>query len=322
MSMHKLAIICAALSALLFTAPVRATFPGQNGKIVFVSDRSGSWQLYTIDPDGRGMTQITNMPPTDYDLWAPTFSPDGERIAFCYGTGNSAVFALAELYMINADGTGLKQLTHDGGFDCFPHWSPDGNHIAFFGSFPPAGSLAVMRSDGTDVQLLLTTGQWKFWGELLSIYTPDGRSIVFESQFGGLVSAAWIMNSNGTHTRRLTPALLEATPVDVSPDGMHILINNHFNTDLPSATFVMDIDGKNLKPIFSPAENAHEGPGGYSPDGKKIILMSDRLNSPFTFDIFTMNADGTDLTRIAAAVGSCPDTGNCIDASWGPKPSN
>lgn len=105
MSMHKLAIICAALSALLFTAPVRATFPGQNGKIVFVSDRSGSWQLYTIDPDGRGMTQITNMPPTDYDLWAPTFSPDGERIAFCYGTGNSAVFALAELYMINADGT-------------------------------------------------------------------------------------------------------------------------------------------------------------------------------------------------------------------------
>jgi TolB protein len=321
MRIHQFAISCGALSALLFATPALATFPGQNGKIVFVSDRSGSWQLYTMDPDGRDMTQITNMPSTDYDLWAPSFSPDGKRIVFCYGSGNSAESSLAELYLVNADGSGLKQLTHDGAFDCFPHWSPDGSYIAFFGSFPPAGSLAVIRPDGTDVRLLLTSGEWKFWGALFSTYTPDGRSIVFESQFGGLVSAVWIMDSNGTHPQRLTPARLEATPADVSPDGEHILISDHFNTPIPSSSWVMDIDGNNRRRIFTPAENAHEGPVGYSPDGKKLIVMSDRLNSPFTFDILIMNADGSGLQRIAAAVGSCPNTGNCVDASWGPKPS-
>jgi Tol biopolymer transport system component len=297
----------AAALALLFTGPsAYATFPGRNGKIVFVSDRSGSWQLHTIDPDGRNMTQITSMPATDYDNWTPSFSPDGKRIAFCYGTGISSEVAFTEIYVINADGTGLKQLTHDGGGDCFPHWSPDGSHIAFTGSFPPAGSLAVMHSDGTDERLLLTT--------------PDGQSIVFESQFGGLVSAVWIMDSNGTHPRRLTPAPLEAYPIDVSPDGRQILINNHFNTVIPSSTFVMDIDGKNRKRIFTPFENAHEGPVGYSPDGKKFIFYSDRSNLPFTFDILTINADGSDLKRIAAAVASCPNTGNCVGASWSPKP--
>lgn len=321
MSISKITLFCAALDAVLFITPALATFPGQNGKIVFTSDRSGSWQLYTMDPDGSDMTQITNMPPTDYDNWTPAFSPDGKRIAFCYGTGISSEIAFTELYVINADGTGLQQLTHDGGGDCFPHWSPDGSHIAFTGSFPPAGSLAVIRSDGTDEQLLLTTGQWKFWGELLSIYTPDGRSIVFESQFGGLVSAAWIMDSNGTHPRRLTPARLEAIPLDVSPDGRHILINDHFTTPIPSSTFVMDIDGKDRKRILTPADNEHLGPVTYSPDGKRIIVYSDRLNSPFTFDVFTVNADGSDLQRIATAVATCPNTGNCIGASWGPKPN-
>jgi TolB protein len=320
--MNLRALISLALGAFGFltaTAPLYATFPGQNGKIVFVSDRSGSWQLHTMDPDGRDMTQVTNMPPTDYDNWTPSFSPDGKRIAFCYGTGISSEVSLTEIYVINADGTGLKQLTQSGGGDCFPHWSSDGSHIAFSGNFPPAGAIAVMRSDGTGQELLLRNGQWKFWNVFGSIYTPDGQNIVFESQFGGLVSAVWIMNSNGTHPRRLTPAPLEAYQIDVSPDGRHILINDHFNTAIPSSTFVMDIDGKNRKLIFTPLENAHEGPVGYSPDGKKFIFYSDRLNSPFTFDIFTINADGSDLKRIAAAVASCPNTGNCVGASWGPK---
>jgi Tol biopolymer transport system component len=129
------------------------------------------------------------------------------------------------------------------------------------------------------------------------------------------------MDSNGTHPRRLTAARLEAIPIDVSPDGRHLLINDHFNTPIPSSTWVMDIDGKNRKRLLTPAENEHLGPVTYSPDGKKIIVYSDRLNSPFTFDIFTMNADGSDLKQLAAAVATCPNSGNCIGASWGPKPS-
>jgi WD40-like Beta Propeller Repeat len=67
----------AALMLLLAGSTAYATFPAQNGRIVFVSDRYGSWQLYTIDPDGSDIAQVTNLPPVDYDLWAPSFSPDG-----------------------------------------------------------------------------------------------------------------------------------------------------------------------------------------------------------------------------------------------------
>jgi Tol biopolymer transport system component len=59
----------------------------------------------------------------------------------------------------------------------------------------------------------------------------------------------------------------------------------------------------------------------YSPDGKKIVFVSRPLSSDNSLDLFTMNADGSDVKRIVSgiAVGSCPD-GNCIGPSWGPKP--
>ena len=54
-----------------------AVFPGVNGKIVFVGNQSGTWQLYTVNGDGSGLKQITHMPSTGFELWLPAFSPDG-----------------------------------------------------------------------------------------------------------------------------------------------------------------------------------------------------------------------------------------------------
>ena len=63
-------------------------------------------------------------------------------------------------------------------------------------------------------------------------------------------------------------------------------------------------------------DGVHEGPWSYSPDGQKILLMSDRGNAPFTIGLFTMNADGSDVTPVFAG-GSCPNDGNCGAGSWG-----
>jgi Tol biopolymer transport system component len=317
MSIGKFTIICAALSALLFNTPALATFPGQNGKIVFVSDRSGSWQLYTIDPDSRGIVQVTNLAATDFDLWMPSFSPDGKQITFCYPSGNAV-----EIFVINPDGSGLKQLTSDGSFDCAPRWSPDGSHIVFARSFLPTNEtlISVMRSDGTGQTTTLTNGEFRFWGAFLPTYTPNGKQIAFSSSLGGLVSAAWITDSRGANPRRLTPASLEAFPWDVSPNGKQILLNNHWNTSLPYAIYAMDIDGENIKQLTH-VDKVHDTAGTYSPDGKRIVFYSDRLNSEFTFDLFTMSLDGSDIERIATAVGTCPDE-NCVVPTWGPKPSN
>jgi Tol biopolymer transport system component len=180
----KFVFLSAALGAALFNTSALATFPGQNGKFVFQSDRSGSWQLYTIDPDGSNLMQLTQMAPTDQDLWVPSFSPDGKQIAFCYGADG-----VSEIYVINADGTALKQLTHDGLFACSARWSPDGQYIVFSETFAPTGAavIKVMRSDGSGEETTLTTGEWEFWDSYgPPIFTPNGREIVFESQFGGV----------------------------------------------------------------------------------------------------------------------------------------
>ena len=55
----------------LAVPPASATFPGKNGKIVFVANPGGSWQLYTINPDGSDMTQITNLTRTASEFWTP-----------------------------------------------------------------------------------------------------------------------------------------------------------------------------------------------------------------------------------------------------------
>ena len=92
-------------------------------KIVFVSDRSGNKDIYTMASDGSDLRQLTHS--QGNDTW-PSWSPDGKRIAFVSnreGTPN--------LFVMNEDGghmTRLCTLVHAGGF---PSWSPDGRKIAF-----------------------------------------------------------------------------------------------------------------------------------------------------------------------------------------------
>lgn len=261
---------------------------GKNGKIAFIADLTGANQIYTVNPDGTDLFQVTNLPPaSDPFALAPDFSPDGKRIIFPYATTGAL-----ELYAINADGTDLTQITHDARGYGLPRWSPDGSHILV----ATAGKhntlvIATMRSDGTDLKLLTTP----FWDSLGASYTPDGKHIVFSSQQEGLVSALWIMDTNGKHQRRLTDPELEAGPLDVSPNGKQVVFYTHQDTPKPTSIFKINIDGSGVTRLTS--EGHMDTLPVFSPDGKKIAYMSDRL-SPGSFDTWTMNADGSHKRRV------------------------
>jgi len=306
--------------AIMSTAVLASATTGDQGKIVFVSDRTGSWQIYTMNPDGTDQFQVTNLAPTDLDGLAPSISPDGQQILFNYG-GPDGV----DLYVVNVDGTGLQALTQDHQ-SFFGHWSPDGKRVAFTtaSSLGPA-VIAVMQADGTGERQILTTD---LWDSVAPIYTPDGKQIVFQSQMGGYVSAVWIMNSDGSHQRRLTAPALKGAASAVSPDGKHILLLNNLNSPpaLLNENFVMNLNGSGLKLLAPLAQFHHDLWATYSPDGKKISFASDRFSNDITeftygtFDIVTMNADGTNLTDIVPAAGFCPFDGNCVDPTWGSSP--
>jgi dipeptidyl aminopeptidase/acylaminoacyl peptidase len=302
----------------LVSASARAA---DKGRIVFVSDRSGSWQIYTVNPNGTDPVQVTNLAPTADDGWNPTISPNGRKILFNYNAGEGP-----DLYVINVDGTGLQAITHDHG-SLFPHWSPDGKKIAFATVSPRGtGVIAIMPADGTGKRKILTTDSWD---SVAPIYTPDGKQIVFQSQMGGYVSAVWIMNSDGSQQRRLTAPALKGAASAVSPDGKHILLLNNLNSPpaLPNENFVMNLDGSGLKRLAPLARFHHDLGATYSPDGQQISFYSDRFSNDITeftygtFDILTMDATGGNIKDIVTGAGFCPNDGNCVNASWGVSPT-
>lgn len=302
------------VAILLVSLPAHATFPGQNGKIVFNANITGTWQMYTINADGAGMTQITNLPPTTLEGWGPTFSPDGKKIAFCHDMTGAP-----EIYTINADGSGLTQLTFDNLFDCAPRWSPDGTRIAFARAVPLTQQtvIATMPASGGAITNLTT----EFWSAFWPTYTPDGTRITSVSSQAGFIGVVRIMDSEGSHQKQLTRPDLEGFPADISPDGSHILVIDHESTPVtPYAVFRMNLDGSGLTKLSDPGKGHYDIPGTYSPDGTKIVFVSNRLSKDVSLDLFIMNADGSDIHRIASGltVGGCPDT-NCVTPSWGPQ---
>jgi Tol biopolymer transport system component len=316
--------LCVALALVAISRPVLATFHGENGKIVFVGNQSGTWQLYTMNADGRDMMQITHMPSTNFESWLPVFSPDGKHILFSHDSPENPCLpngppTCVDLYVINADGSGMIRLTKNG-LSSAGTWSPNASRIVFnhFSTLTFINRVATMRADGKGAETNLSTA---FWDSGFALYTPDGTHLVFYSEEGGFVSAVWIMDTDGRNKRRLTSAALEGGAFDVSPDGRHILVVNHVNTSLPTSIYVMNIDGSDLTRLTHPPDKASDIGGTYSPDGEKIVFISSRFSSNQSLDIFTMNSDGTDIRRIASGVtvGGCPD-GNCVTPSWGPKP--
>ena len=283
------------------------------GRVLYTSNASGSWQIYSIRPDGSHAEQLTNLPATTLEGWGPTYSPDGRKIAFVYGPVDQNGNGPVDAYVMDADGGNLTQVTHDG--SCFiVRWAPDGKHFVItHGSDAGVGIIEVMRTDGTHLHALTS----KVWDSFGAMYTPDGKHIVYYSQEGGYVAAVWVMNADGSKKRRLTAAELEGAPWDVSPDGRRIAFASHINVALPNSIYTIGIDGGNLRRLTS-MKAAHDVDPTYSPDGTHIAFASDRRSSDASLDLYVMRTDGSGVHRIASGltIGGCPD-GNCVTPDWG-----
>ena len=300
---------CTIAILLLICNRAWATYPGQNGRIAFVGDFAGTWQVYTINPDGTDLFQVTNLPATELwpADWFPNYSPDGQRIAFSHDMTGAV-----EIYLINADGTGLTQITHDKAENLFPQWSPDGTRILFstqyIGDRFDYHHLATIRPDGTDRQVI-TSG---LFDDIFPEYSVDGKRIIFTSTRGNLISALWTMNSHGLHSKRITEPALEAGAVDVSPDGVHMVFINQSGTELPSNLVVSNLEATQRENL---TERGQFIDPVYSPNGKKIVFSGASTEGD-PFNLYTMNSNGSSRTLLLA----CPNS--CWVPSWGAKPQS
>jgi len=136
---------------------VGPTFNRKTGaQIAFVSGRTGLPQIYTMEADGTNVQRVTDQ---GYAV-SPSWSPNGQFLALAwfrkYGPGAPGA---NDIYLMDIASKQWVQLTHDGGRNDFPSWSPDGRHIVFQSSRSGSEQIWTMLADGTKVQQLTFSGR-------------------------------------------------------------------------------------------------------------------------------------------------------------------
>jgi TolB protein len=121
------------------------------GSLVFVSDREGTPDLFTFSASlGESSPETINHlgegGETSFEL-EPAWSPDGTRIAFV-----SDRYGDYEIFLFNADGSGISQLTSNNGISSQPAWSPKGDRIAFTSNRSGDSEIWIMNADGSNPQ--------------------------------------------------------------------------------------------------------------------------------------------------------------------------
>jgi Tol biopolymer transport system component len=145
----------------------------------------GRWtHLWRIDVDSKIVKQVT-----DSKLLIDGFdvTPDGTRVVFAARSDNRGNFPfMSELFVVQADGSGLSRLTHNQAMELDPIWAPDGATIAFHASDDTSfelrsGYLWVMNPDTGELEKL----EGQNTGEIDQlVWTPDGKSLLFNEVHG------------------------------------------------------------------------------------------------------------------------------------------
>jgi Tol biopolymer transport system component len=222
-------ILC---SFLLFVACGLLWFAGApvvDAKIVFcVAD-----DIYVMNDNGSGIRRLTNNTLSkDRD---PRWSPDGKRIAFTRYMDKERIQTSSELFIMDADGTDQKRLTHNTVADGYPSWSPDGQYLTFTSKHNREYEVYVIELASTTTKRL--TGVEGKVGSGVPDWSPDGREIVYEkflSNGGGLAHKnIYLMRANGEQQHPLFPDPQEGADTIImrffprwSADGQRILFND------------------------------------------------------------------------------------------------
>jgi TolB protein len=272
-------------------------------------DSKGVTGLYRMLSDGSGQQLLVGN--TGF-ITRISISPDGSSIVFDADRGENG----SHVYHANAVGGNMAVLSK--GFDeaYAPSWSPDGEWIALmtcnardisfststssicylndFGGRQGMASVYVMRPDGTDRQRLaesIRLGR-PFW-------SPDGEWIAYVSPGINDADIARI-RPDGTAQERLTDVELAEAYANQPP---FVGTPNQG----PSAVPVFPSGGRDLSPTWSP-------------DGSQIAFLSNRFDDQYMgyydLDVFLMNADGSNITRLTNTGGQTGAPQWSPDGEW------
>jgi len=293
--------------------PVATSLGGGSGQIVFASSRSGLPQLFLVNTDGTDLTQLTNM---DAGACQPSWSPDGMQLVFispCGGRGEffETIYNESSLYIINADGTGLKQLTQSPGSDFDPAWSPDGKRIAF--TSVREGFRQIYSLDVNSLSVTLLTNTTDAVESSQPAWSPDGTKIAYTVKRVGTYQV-WAMTDTGQEAVQLARSgqdLWDFLPT-WSADGKTVYFSQRRQG--PFRPWLMKVNYEDLSQdarrlnFPTPIEDV-----SFSPDG--LWLVFEGMDGQGNRDIYFMTVAGSGRTRLTT------DPKVDFDPAWRPPPN-
>jgi dipeptidyl aminopeptidase/acylaminoacyl peptidase len=248
-----------------------------------------------------------------YDM-SPDWSPDGKQIAFA-----SARDGDFDIWIMNSDGSGVRNLTNNTTGDYNPAWSPDGQSIVFSGAVgkpdEPTG-LYIINIDGSHLRQVIDHEclhpDWSPDGQLLVCslndilhvvridgtnfhslkvlgvspkWSSDGKFIAYAALTGLNTVNIWIVNADGTNPRSIST--VNTNGLDWSSDDRWLVFSSRI--EHRSHLAIMDINGANMRRL------THLGNVGidpdWSPDGKTIAFEA-------LADIMVVNVDGSNVRNL------------------------
>jgi len=323
------ALLLSALSALIIAStlavvPVAdAAFPGQNGRIAYVTTVGDHRAIYTVDAQGLDPQPLIDLG-SGRDAINPAWSWDGQSIAFAGQTSPGGTFAI---YVANADGSGSpRQVTTPTVSDTDPTWEPNGRQIAFTRTLTDGSSHIWMieLATGTTSHIFVHADS----NEREPAWSPDGTRIAFVGRMNSCAQppcrwgiGIWDLE-DGWFTNPLRYQGYEDWHhPDWSPDGTMIVASFGFD-EVPflsgAGLQLFDVSSGEPLSMLGPCHLTSEP--SFSPDGQWVLLTATPVNGD-TGELGEPNlwcVIRTDNTGGYLLEGNAPRS----DAAWGPVPGS
>jgi Tol biopolymer transport system component len=198
----------------------------------------------------------------------------------------------SEIYVMDADGSGQRRLTHTSLYEFFLAWSPDGKRIAYSASDSDYNTTIWMMDAAGSARTQLANGAFPSW-------SPDGERIAYTAYFAERSYLA-VMNADGSERRGLGDASLIRRFTNTaelseqpawSPDGKKIAFASMEDGEI----YAMNVDGSGRTRLTDIPKRYEHWPPTWSPEGKRIAFTSEDKKGS---EIYVMNSDGSGLTQL------------------------